>query len=123
MAALDPHKPLRDDVRQLGELLGETLRAHGGEALFRTVEHVRALAGDDDAVAELAGELSRMPVDVALPVARAFAQFLNLANVAEQHHRIRRRRAYQSDPSARPQPGSCDETFARLTDGGIAPDR
>ena len=40
----DPHKPLRDDVRMLGELLGETLRQRGGDALFATVERVRALA-------------------------------------------------------------------------------
>jgi len=40
----DPHKPLRDDVRLLGDLLGETLRAQEGEDLFRTVERVRALA-------------------------------------------------------------------------------
>ena len=42
--AEDPHKPLRDDVRLLGELLGETLRRHEGEAHFERVERVRALA-------------------------------------------------------------------------------
>ena len=55
-----------------------------------------------------------MPVDEALPVARAFSQFLNLANIAEQHHRIRRRRAYQQAPDLPPQRGSCEETFGRL---------
>ena len=50
-----------------------------------------------------------------MPVARAFAHFLNLANIAEQHHRVRRRRAYQRDPPAPPQPGSVDETLPRLT--------
>ena len=44
------------------------------------------------------GELRAMPVEAALPIARSFAHFLNLANVAEQHHRVRRRRAYQRDP-------------------------
>ena len=43
----DPHKPLRDDVRLLGELLGETLRACGGNALFDTVERVRARAKEE----------------------------------------------------------------------------
>ena len=38
----DPHKPLREDVRLLGELLGETLKEHAGERVFRTVERVRA---------------------------------------------------------------------------------
>ena len=55
-----------------------------------------------------------MSVDEALPVARAFSHFLTLANIAEQHHRIRRRRVYQRDPQAPPQIGSCDETFGRL---------
>ena len=58
-----------------------------------------------------------MPVDEALPVARAFSQFLNLANIAEQHHRIRRRRAYQQAPDLPPQRGSCEETFGRLIAG------
>ena len=42
--ASDPHKPLRDDVHLLGELLGETLRIHEGDALFNRVERVRAIA-------------------------------------------------------------------------------
>jgi phosphoenolpyruvate carboxylase len=115
----DPHKPLRDDVRLLGELLGETLRTVEGEGLFATVERVRASAkqaradGSDD-FQELADELARMPVEAALPVARAFAHFLHLANIAEQHHRIRRRRAYERDRSAPPQRGSCAEAFPRF---------
>jgi phosphoenolpyruvate carboxylase len=123
----DPHKPLRDDVRLLGELLGDTLGSHGGEQLFETVERVRALskasrAGDEAKFLELTSLLTKLPVDAATPLARAFAHFLNLANVAEQHHRIRRRRAYQAEPDSRPQPGSCQETFERLVAAGIAPD-
>jgi len=124
----DPHQPLREDVRLLGELLGDTIRTQAGDALFHTVERVRALsksarAGRDTDFTILSDELSRMSPDQALPIARAFAQFLHLANIAEQHHRVRRRRAYQRDPSAAPQRGSCDEAFARLIAGGITPDR
>jgi phosphoenolpyruvate carboxylase len=120
----DPHKPLRDDVRLLGDLLGETLQRHGGEALFNRVERVRALAksgraGDGAAFEELAAELSHMSNDAALSVARAFTHFLHLANVAEQHHRIRRRRAYQQQPGSPPQRGSCEEAFARLLQEGV----
>ena len=63
-----------------------------------------------------------MPVEAALPIARSFAHFLNLANVAEQHHRVRRRRAYQRDPRARPQPASIEETLPRLLSGGVSAD-
>ena len=41
---VDPHAPLRDDVRTLGAMLGETLKTQGGRELFETVEKVRALA-------------------------------------------------------------------------------
>src|SRR5262245_10973097 len=124
----DPHKPLREDVRLLGELLGETLKDHAGEGVFRTVERVRVLAksaraGHDEDFRLLADELGRMPLEDAVPVARAFSQFLHLANIAEQHHRIRRRRDHQRDRGAPPQRASCDEGFARLIAAGISPDR
>ena len=126
--AADPHKPLRDDVRLLGELLGETLRRQAGEEVFHTVERVRALAksgraGNDADVRRRWPTSSRaMPLDDALPIARAFAHFLHLANIAEQHHRIRRRRAYQRDPDAPPQRGSCEDGFARLLAAGVTAD-
>src|SRR5262245_61973857 len=124
----DPHKPLRDDVRLLGELLGETVKHFAGEDVLATVERVRALAksgraGNDRAFNELADVLSGMPLDEALPVARAFAQFLHLANIAEQHHRVQRRRVYQRDPAAPPQRGSCEDSFPRLLASGISADR
>jgi len=124
----DPHKPLRDDVRLLGELLGETVREQEGQALFEAVEHVRALAkraraGDDDSFTTLAERLSALSIDAAQPLARAFAHFLSLANIAEQWHRIRRRRAYLREPDAPPQRGSCDDVFAHLLAGGLSPDR
>ena len=126
----DVHKPLRDDVRLLGTLLGEVLVRQEGPALYERVERVRACAkrarrGGDGAAAAfdaLAAELAAMPLDAAVPVARAFAQFLHLANVAEQYHRIRRRRAHQRAASARPQPGSIEETLPRL-EAGTTPER
>jgi phosphoenolpyruvate carboxylase len=121
----DPHRALRDDVRLLGELLGDTLRRQEGQPLFERVERVRALAkrtriSSSDGFETLAGELRAMPVESALPIARSFAHFLNLANVAEQHHRVRRRRAYQRDPRARPQPASIEETLPRLRSAGVS---
>ena len=123
MLAEDSQRPLRDDVRLLGTLLGDTLISQEGHDLFGRVERVRAAAkaarGRDherstQAFSELAEELSSMPIDAAVPVARAFSHFLQLANAAEQHHRIRRRRAHQRDPRGRPQPGSLEEALPRL---------
>jgi phosphoenolpyruvate carboxylase len=121
----DPHKPLRDDSRLLGEWLGETLRHHAGQTCFDTVEAVRALAksaregcGEDfDRLVQL---LQDLPTAHALQVARAFAHFLHLANIAEQHHRVRRRRFYQLEPRAAPQRDSCEAAFKTLLDAGIS---
>lgn len=117
----DRDAALRDDVRHLGRLLGRVLRDRCGDEVFETVESVRRLskrarAGGDDAFSELGELLSILPLDRAELVARAFAQFLNLANIAEQHHRIRRRRTY---PPSRPQRASFIDTFQRLADAGV----
>lgn len=125
----DPDAPLRADVNLLGTLLGEVIKAREGQRVFDTVELVRGLAksarggntGDFETLrAEILGRLS---TDDALPVARAFAHFLTLANIAEQHHRIRRRRHYLADPAAAAQPGSLRETFGRLIASGLSADR
>jgi len=122
--AVDPHQPLRDDVRLLGELLGDVLRQHEGEELFLQVEQVREAAKrarSSDVDLESVGRLLHsLPMASALTVARAFAHFLSLANIAEQHHRERRRRDHARDPQGRPQRGSCAETFARLRAEGVS---
>ena len=88
------------------------------------VERVRALAksgraGNAEDFDQLAELLAARPTSETLPVARAFAHFLSLANVAEQHHRVRRRREYQRDAEAPPQPGSFEEVMLRLREQGI----
>ena len=123
----DPHRPLRDDVSMLGELLGDTLRSREGTALFETVEAVRRLAKaarqrDAHAIDDLETPLHALPLEMAVPVARAFAHFLTLANIAEQHHRVRRRRDYVREPGTPPQRGSFPDTFARLRQGGVTAD-
>lgn len=125
--AADPHQPLRDDVRRLGAILGDTLRAERGE-LYDAVEAVRSLArearrGDAGDLAEVERVLAALPVEHALDVARAFAHFLTLANIAEQHHRVRRRRDYQRAPDSPPQRASFRETLERIGQAGIAPER
>lgn len=123
----DPDAPLRADVSLLGTLLGDVVREREGAPVFETVERVRRLAkaartGDAAAFETLrARVLGRLPLEQALPVARAFAHFLTLANIAEQHHRIRRRRQYLADPASAAQPGSFEASFSGLLAAGVAP--
>ena len=120
----DPHAPLRDDVRLMGSLLGETLRQQVGQALYDKVETIRILGkkardGDSTANQQLNQALSALSDDELLPVARAFTQFLNLANIAEQYHRIRRHRAWERLETPSPQAGSIRELFPRLVAQGM----
>ena len=123
----DTRASLRRDVDLLGRLLGETLKDQGGPHLFDAVERVRAAAksaregGQSDREA-LSGLLADMAVEEAVPVARAFSHFLTLANIAEQYHRIRRRRARQADGQP-PQRGSLDDGMGRLLAGGVTPEK
>ncbi|MCV6590219.1 MAG: phosphoenolpyruvate carboxylase [Marinobacterium sp.] len=89
------HEALRDNVRMLGQSLGHTMEADLGDQFLDTIEHIRQRArqarhdADSDA-SELIQALQGLKDDELLPVARAFTQFLNLANIAEEHHRVRR---------------------------------
>ena len=85
---------LWNDVRQLGEALGQTMAAHMGQSFLDKVENIRTLAkqgrlGDQAAREELATLLQGLNGDELVQVTRAFTQFLNLANIAEQHDRVR----------------------------------
>ena len=123
----DSLTPLRDDVRLLGNLLGETLRQQEGEQLYETVERVRALsksgrAGNAADFDELERVVRELPLEQALTVGRAFAHFLMLSNIAEQHHRLRRRREHQRESGAAPQQQSFEDSFARLLAAGVSPE-
>jgi phosphoenolpyruvate carboxylase len=92
---MDPReRALRDDVRFLGDRLGDTLSSGEGKELYELVEEVRALVkaahqGDPDARARLRTRLTNLDVDQATPLARAFSHFLSLTNIADNRHRAR----------------------------------
>lgn len=123
MQPKDEETPLRHNVHLLGELLGDTIRAQAGESLFQTVEAIRALTRqarrerfgelDLSALIKLLENLSDKEI---LSVARAFSHFLNLANIAEERHRIRRARVLT------PQKGSLVDSFSRLLAAGVLPE-
>ncbi len=97
------HPSLRENVRLLGELLGQNIEEHLGSEFLEKLEAIRAAAKDDretdtgDAHPELVRLLQELGDDEMLFVARAFNQFLNLANIAEQYHVVRRNRTDQED--------------------------
>lgn len=91
---------LREDVHVLGELLGETIRQQHGDAFLQKIEDIRHSAKADrrGPGEQLSSTLADLAEEDLLPVARAFNQFLNLANMAEQYQLIRRRNADQPEP-------------------------
>jgi phosphoenolpyruvate carboxylase len=95
----DRQASLRENVRLLGDCLGESMSNHLGEGFLEKVENIRLLSkdgrqsGDSAALIQALEELDDKEI---VPVARAFNQFLNLSNIAEQYHRVHRRRTNES---------------------------
>jgi phosphoenolpyruvate carboxylase len=94
MADIDAR--LREDVHLLGELLGKTIREQRGSEFLDKIERIRKGAkagrqGSPQGTEQLNSSLDSLADDELLPVARAFNQFLNLANIAEQYQLMRRR--------------------------------
>lgn len=114
---------LSGDIHLLGDLLGETLKRHGGRALFDTEERVRALCKQlraepsRELERRLERTLARLDLDTAAGVIRAFAVYFQLVNMAEQYHRVRRRRFYE-DNAQSPQRGSLADMLERLSGSG-----
>ena len=126
--------PLRRDVRSLGRLLGEVLKEQAGDNLFSAVEELRQLliehrelhaqpGHDVENVRRLIERaeqiVSRLDVAEAHQMAKAFAIYFELTNLAETNHRKRRRRAAQTSPELLAQPGSFLGTLRRMRDAGI----
>lgn len=92
---------LRNDVKKLGNILGEILVHHGGIDLFNKVEAIREMAKslrneyDENTYKQLKDVISSLEPPIRQQVIRAFSIYFHLINIAEQNHRIRRRRQYQ----------------------------
>jgi len=115
--------PLRRDVRLLGELLGRVLVEQEGEPLLADVERVRQLSrearrtGDPEQRASLAARVRGLPLERQALVLRAFGLYFQLTNLAEQYHRVRRRRLYEHEQRVPRE--SLAEAFARLRAAGV----
>ncbi|QOY96035.1 phosphoenolpyruvate carboxylase [Massilia sp. UMI-21] len=125
--ALDKDAPLKEDIRLLGRLLGDVLREQEGEAVFEVVETIRQTAvrfrrdADHGAGQELTTLLHRLTRDQTISVVRAFSYFSHLANIAEDQHHIRRRRAHLMRGAA-PRQGSVAHALCKLRDAGVPQD-
>jgi phosphoenolpyruvate carboxylase len=127
--------PLRRDVRSLGTLLGEVLREQVGDQLFEAVESLRRLAiGRREA--DFAGDTAQansyqqqalfqvhsLDLDTAYKLARAFAFYFELINLAETNHRKRRRASGLLNAETPPQRGSLAGTLRRMKKAGYTAD-
>jgi phosphoenolpyruvate carboxylase len=116
----DSAAPLRRDVRLLGTILGTVLVEQEGPWLLELVEQIRRSAREarSRGPADVAGPVAGTDLRVQALVLRAFGLYFQLANLAEQHHRLRRRREDAHD--GRTSRESLDDAFGRLE--AVAPD-
>jgi len=112
--------PLRRDVHFLGELLGQVLIHQEGRAFFDVEERIRQLAirirrrGNPRGDAALRRLLGRLALPAAEKIIRAFSVYFQLVNMAEESHRLRRKRHYEALPGFHPQRGSIEDVVHRL---------
>ncbi len=111
---------LRQDVHFLGELLGRVLVHQEGQTFFETEERIRRLAIQVRRRSRAADErqflrlLQRLDVATAAKIIRAFSVYFQLVNIAEENHRLRRKRHYENLPGFHPQRGSIEDVVHRL---------
>ncbi|MEO7106799.1 MAG: phosphoenolpyruvate carboxylase [Rhodoferax sp.] len=123
--AKDNERPLVEDIRLLGRILGDEIREQEGEAAFELIEKIRTLSvafrrdADQDADKALKKLLKGLSGDQTVSVIRAFTYFSHLANLAEDRHHIRRRAIHER--AGNTQEGSLEVAMSRLRWAGIAP--
>src|SRR5690625_2344687 len=104
---IDNNALLRNDVKMLGNILGEILVFHGGKELFDQVETIREMTKsirkefDEDTYHKLKEKIGDLNPPMRQQVIRAFSIYFYIINIAEQNHRIRRRRQYLLEENTR----------------------
>jgi phosphoenolpyruvate carboxylase len=121
--AKENERPLLEDIRLLGRILGDVIREQEGVETYDLVERIRKLSvsfrrhDDQAADRELKSLLKSLSGDEAVRVIRAFTYFSHLANLAEDRHHIRRREVHERAGDT--QEGSIEVALARLRWAGI----
>jgi phosphoenolpyruvate carboxylase len=117
------NRPLVEDIRLLGRILGDVIREQEGREAFELIERVRQLSvayrlkRDAHAGRALDRLLKNLSSDQTVSVIRAFSYFSHLANLAEDRHHVRRRSHHEHRGDL--QEGSLAMTFERLAQAGI----
>ena len=115
---------LREDIRLLGRLLGDTVRRQEGGGIFDIVENIRQTSikfhrdNDEPARRELETILNTLTPEQTVQILRAFSYFSHLANLAEDQHHIRRTRAHDIAGSP-PRAGTMANAIAHAIDAGL----
>ena len=123
--ALEADARLREDIRLLGRILGDTVRDQEGADVFDLVERIRQTSirfhRDDDRPArrELEIILDSMSISETVRIVRAFSYFSHLANIAEDQNNIRQMRARLSVAGS-PRPGTLTQTLAHAREAGFS---
>ena len=124
--AAEKNRPLIEDIRLLGRILGDVIREQEGQEAFDLIERVRQLSVayrlKQDATAGKALDrlLKNLSGDQTVSVIRAFSYFSHLANIAEDRHHVRRREVHEAQGDLHE--GSLAMTFDRLADADIRAD-
>ncbi|OYU85828.1 MAG: hypothetical protein CFE45_25420, partial [Burkholderiales bacterium PBB5] len=117
------NKPLMEDIRLLGRILGDVIREQEGKEAFELIERVRQLSvgyrlkKDASAGRVLDRLLKNLSGDQTVSVIRAFSYFSHLANIAEDRHHVRRRNHHSAQGHL--QDGSLALTFERLHNADV----
>ncbi len=117
------NRPLVEDIRLLGRLLGDVIREQEGVQAFELIERVRQLSvayrlGRDAKAGRSLGRLLKsLSNEQTVSVIRAFSYFSHLANIAEDRHHVRRREHHER--AGHLHEGSLAMSFARLAHGGV----
>ncbi len=123
--AKENERPLVEDIRLLGRILGDVIREQEGTAAYELVEQIRKLSvafrrhADHEADTTLKKLLKGLSGDQTVSVIRAFTYFSHLANLAEDRHHIRRRAVHER--AGNTQEGSIEVALVRLRAAGISP--
>src|SRR5882762_3066920 len=120
--ALEADARLREEIRLLGRILGDTVRDQEGADVFDLVERIRQTSirfhRDEDKLArrELETMLDSMSTSQTVRIVRAFSYFSHLANIAEDQNNIRQMRAQNSAGNV----GTLARTLAHAREAGIS---